>query len=174
MSAAGCHCFDLMKRLQKLAETKLSKTTPYHPQGNGQAERWNRIILPMLRTLTESQKANWKDHVDKVVFAYNCTGNDATGYSPFYLLYGRSPRLPIDIMFGIDPDHEVTSRLCVEVRKGECSKPLSWHLNMLRNVQHTISKFMIVVFMAVFIYIICENVVVQENIDRIGRKKYMK
>ena len=63
----------------------------------------------MLWRLTESQKANWKDHVDKVVFAYNCTRNDATGYSPFYLLYGRSPRLLIDIMFEIDSDHEVTS-----------------------------------------------------------------
>ena len=63
----------------------------------------------MLRTFTESQKANWKDHVDKVVFAYNCTGNDVTWYSPFYLLLERSPRLPIDVMYGIDPDHEVTS-----------------------------------------------------------------
>ena len=77
---------NLMKRFQQLAGMKLSRTTPYHPEGNGQAERW---------TLTESQKANWKDHVDKVVFAYNCTRNDATGYSPFYLLYGRSPHLPI-------------------------------------------------------------------------------
>ena len=102
----GCN---LMKRLQQLARMKLSRTTPYHPEGNGQAECWNRTILSMLRTLTESQKANWKDHVDKVVFAYNCTRNDATGYSSFYLLYGRSPRLPTDIMFEIDPDHEVTS-----------------------------------------------------------------
>ena len=100
---------NLMKCLQKLAGMKLPRTTPYHPQGNGQAKQWNRTILSMLRTPTESQKANWKDHVDKVVFAYNCTRNDATGYSPFYLLYGRSPHLPIDIMFGIDPDHEVTS-----------------------------------------------------------------
>ena len=100
---------NLMKCLQQLAGMKLSRTTPYHPQGNGQAERWNRTILSMLQTLTESQKANWKDHVDKAVFAYNCTRNDATGYSPFYLLYGRYPCLPIDIMFGIDPDHEITS-----------------------------------------------------------------
>ena len=41
--------------------------------------------------------------------AYNCTRNDVTGYSPFYLVYERSPRLPIGIMFGIDTDHEVTS-----------------------------------------------------------------
>ena len=100
---------NLMKCLQQLAGMKLSRMTPYHPQENGQAECWNRAILSILQTPTESQKANCKDHVDKVVFAYNCTRNDATGYSPFYLLYGRSPCLPIDITFRIDPDHEVTS-----------------------------------------------------------------
>ena len=69
-----------MKHLQQLAGTKLSITTPYHLQGNSQVEYWNRTILSMLWTLTESQKANWKDHVHKVVFAYNCTRNIATGY----------------------------------------------------------------------------------------------
>ena len=56
----GCN-FDyrLIKSLCELASVKKTRTTPYHPCGNGGAERFNRTLLKMLGTMTEDQKRDW-------------------------------------------------------------------------------------------------------------------
>ena len=89
----------LFHQLEKLMGIKRLRTTPYHPQGNGQTERFNKTILSMLRTLSDKEKSNWKDALNKMTHAYNSSRNSATGYSPFFLMFGRKPKLPIDSMF---------------------------------------------------------------------------
>lgn len=55
----------------------------------------------MLGTLSEHEKSHLKDFVKRLVHAYNCTWNDVTGVPPYNLLFGRLPRLPVDLAFGL-------------------------------------------------------------------------
>ncbi|XP_041366972.1 uncharacterized protein LOC121381693 [Gigantopelta aegis] len=92
----------LMTELCNLLNIDKSSTTPYHPMGNGMCERFNRTLCDMLGTLDSNSKKDWKTHIGPLVHAYNCTRHETIGWSPYFLMFGRHPRLPVDLAFGLD------------------------------------------------------------------------
>ena len=79
--------------LQKL------RASPYHAQTNGQVECMNQMIIHMIGKLEEDKKACWSEHLPELLLAYNATHSAVTGYSPYYLLFGRRSRIPVDYLF---------------------------------------------------------------------------
>ena len=75
------------------------RTSPYHTQTNGQVECMNQMIIRMIGKLQEDRKACWSEHLPELLLAYNATCSAVTGYSPYYLLFCRRPRIPVDYLF---------------------------------------------------------------------------
>ena len=73
----------VFKELCDQALIKKLRTTPYHPQGNGQPERFNCTLLTMLGTLPLDSKKRWEDWVSNLTQAYNSTPSRVTGFSLF-------------------------------------------------------------------------------------------
>ncbi|KAL4008609.1 hypothetical protein ACER0C_002461 [Sarotherodon galilaeus] len=82
-----------------MAGIQKSHTTPYHPMGNGIVERYNRTLGNMIRALPPQSKARWPQMLQMLTFCYNCTEHETTGFAPFFLIFGRIPRLPVDVVF---------------------------------------------------------------------------
>ena len=55
----------------------------------------------MIGTLPSEAKINWQEQIPTLVHTYNCSCSNATGFSPFYLMFGRHPGLPIHVQFGV-------------------------------------------------------------------------
>ena len=73
------------------------RSTPYHPQTNGRTERFNRTLKGLLQKSVNNQTHHWEDELSGALTAYRSNRHETTGYTPFFLTYGRRARLPLSL-----------------------------------------------------------------------------
>ena len=105
----------IITHLCELYGVQKLRTSPYHAQTNGQVERMNQTIIYMIGKLEENRKACWSEHLPELLLAYNATCSAVTGYSPYYLLFGRRPRIPVDYLFPTLHDSPHQTKMGVSV-----------------------------------------------------------
>ena len=84
-----------MAQVQKLC------TSPYHPETNGQCEHFNATLIGMLGTLPTHAKKNLQEWIATLTHAYNCTVSSVREFSPYFLMFGRTPKIPLDMEMGV-------------------------------------------------------------------------
>ena len=103
------------------------KTTAYHPQTDGLVERFHWTLTSMLAKTVEKGGKDWDQRLANILFAYRASQQQSTKESPFFLLYGRDPRLPIEEVM-----YPKKIKRTINLREYGCElaskKPEAWHL----------------------------------------------
>ncbi|KII71217.1 Pro-Pol polyprotein [Thelohanellus kitauei] len=102
-------------QLCQIMKIKKSHSTPYHPEGNGLAERIIRTLKMRMRMLIQDRKAEWDKILDLALMSIRTSTNESTKFSPFQMVYGRMPRpisLPIPFIENMHVDtRELQNRI---------------------------------------------------------------
>ena len=96
----------VFQEMCKLLGIRKTRTTAYHPAGNGQGENWNRTLKSLLKAKVDGDVQRWDEHIGVCLMAYRSSVHQSTGYTPFNLMFGREMKLPLDIMIGVPNEEE--------------------------------------------------------------------
>lgn len=92
---------NLMHEICDVMGITKTRTTAYHPSGDGQVERQNRTLQNMLSAFASKRRDDWDLFIDPVVYAYNSSRQESTGISPYEVVFGQTPRLPLELELGV-------------------------------------------------------------------------
>ncbi|PAA67889.1 hypothetical protein BOX15_Mlig030754g1, partial [Macrostomum lignano] len=89
----------LLGQLCESLNIRKTRTTAYHPSGNGQVESFNKTLTAVIRAhlVKEPDQRRWDEFVAPALMAYRSSVHRGTGLSPFFLLHGREMSLPVDL-----------------------------------------------------------------------------
>ena len=100
---------NVFKALCRLYRTAKTRTTPYRPCSNGQVERYNRLLLQLIRCYLNGKQKDWDKDLQLLAAAIRATPNRRTGFTANMLFLGREVQSPIDLVMGIPAVGQTTS-----------------------------------------------------------------
>ena len=82
----------------KFYQNKHHWSSPYYPQGNGQAEATNKILIKIISKMSWEYTRGWEMHLPGAFWAYQSSPKSAMRFSPFSLVYGMEVMSPVEVM----------------------------------------------------------------------------
>lgn len=107
---------EIVQHFITLLGSKPIYISPYIHQSSGTVERVNRTLEETLSKFIKNHQNTWDLHLPAATFAINTSPSSASKYSPFEILYGRSPTLPIDLALGSYPFLDDANRIRQETQ----------------------------------------------------------
>ena len=92
-------CNAILNEMCIYLNIKKLRTSPYHPQMNGAVEHVHQTLERMIAKLDNRRRRKWPKHLASITHAYNSTRSQIMGYSPYFLMMGCRPQLPVDLLF---------------------------------------------------------------------------
>ena len=105
-------------------QIKHRRSMPYYPQGNGQAEVTNRMLLRILSNMVFEYGNNWSSYLVDVLWAYRSLPKTTIGFTPFSLVYGTDAISLTELVVPTPwvlqgSDREVYANICIEARMAD-------------------------------------------------------
>ena len=143
----------VFKQCCELLGVQKTRTTPLHPQSDGMVERFNRTLADELAKYCSEDQQDWDLCLPFALMAYRTAQQEATGYTPSRLMFGREIRLPLDLTTGRPPgavlpesapEYVVTLRERMEATRQRVAQNLQlagqamfrWYLQRARGAQY--------------------------------------
>ncbi len=130
----------LLKETCRLLKVERVSTTPSNPRANGCVEKHNSTLKDMLSMYVKENQKDWDRHMGTVTMMYNSTVNTATGYTPYYMMFGREMNMTDDVLMKPHESYKQSNDYEEHTERLVEALTFAWEVTTLRELQNYKNK----------------------------------